>query len=257
MIYAVKFSKNGKVYYYDGQNKKYHNNVNVIVESDKGLMYGKVVKALNDVKDIDLNNLKKIVRATTRSDYDNYLKNLKDAELALNKAKELAKKLNLPMKFLSSLYTFDRKQLLFNFTADDRIDFRTLTKQLAAIYKTRIELRQIGVRDKASLVGGIGACGRELCCAGFLKNINSVSMNMAKNQNLALNPNKINGACGRLFCCLEYEDENYCHLRSKLPKPGDIVSDGKVIEVNLLKAKIKVESKDGEVKEVDYSDSIK
>ena len=149
------------------------------------------------------------------------------------------------MKFLSSTYTFDRKQLLFQFTADERVDFRELTKKLASLYKTRIELRQIGARDKACSVGGIGQCGRNLCCSSFLKTLESVTMNMAKNQNLALNPTKINGVCGRLLCCLAYEDANYFESRKGIPNVGSKVKydeiEGKVVFVDILNRKIKVD----------------
>jgi len=246
-IYGVKFSDNGKVYYFDASNLKIHLNVNVIVETEKGLQYGKVVEKINKIDNEQLKEgLKKIVRLTTKDDYNQYLKNLKEADQALKVSQDLAKEFNLDMRFLSASYTFDKKQLLLNFSADERIDFRDLTKKLASIYKTRIELRQIGARDKASSVGGIGPCGRTLCCASFLKNLESVSMNMAKNQNLALNPSKINGACGRLFCCLAYEDENYQEAHKGLPNVGAFVNyndiKGKVISVDILRRKIKVDA---------------
>ncbi len=153
------------------------------------------------------------------------------------------------MHIIDASYTFDRKQLLFNFTADDRIDFRELAKRLASIYKTRIELRQIGVRDKAREVGGLGACGRMLCCNTFLSDINSVTINMAKNQMLALNPSKINGSCGRLLCCLSYEDVVYSKLRENLPNIGEMYKDknvsGKVVDLDILGQKIMVEDKQG------------
>lgn len=246
-IYGVKFNDNGKVYYFNASNLKIHLNVNVIVETEKGLQYGKVVEKIEKLEDELLKeDLKNIIRLTTKDDYKQYLKNLKDADQAMNTAQKLAKEFNLDMKFLSASFTFDKKQLLLNFSADERIDFRDLTKKLAAIYKTRIELRQIGARDKASSVGGIGPCGRTLCCASFLKNLESVSMNMAKNQNLALNPSKINGSCGRLFCCLAYEDQNYQEAHKGLPNIGAFVKydniKGKVISVDVLNRKIKVDT---------------
>ena len=150
-------------------------------------------------------------------------KNLKDAEKALNKAREIIEELKLDMRLLDASYTYDRKQLLFNFIADERVDFRELAKRLAQVYKTRIELRQIGIRDKAKEIGGIGPCGRMLCCNTFLTDLNSVTINMAKNQMLALNPTKINGVCGRLLCCLSYEDEVYTELAKGLPRVGQKV----------------------------------
>ena len=255
-IYGVKFGDSGKEYYFEGQNLKIHHNVCVIVETEKGLQYGKVIRK---VKETDIKSeevLKKILRLTTKEDYKQHLINLKEAEVALKNAQQIANDLRLGMHFLSSSFTFDRKQLLFNFTADERVDFRELTRKLAALYKTRIELRQIGARDKACSVGGIGQCGRELCCSTFLQSLESVSMTMAKNQNLALNPTKINGSCGRLLCCLAYEDSEYQRCGKGLPSVGDhVVMDkinGKVISVDVLNRKIKVFC-ENELKEVDLN----
>lgn len=245
-IYGVRFLDNGRIYYFNAHDLKVNKNVCVIVETERGLQYGKVVAKIPESElSSDKENYKDIVRLTTKDDYKKYLANLKDAEQALKKAQEIANQLNLEMHFLSSSYTFDKKQLLFNFTADERIDFRELTRKLAAIYHTRIELRQIGARDKACSVGGIGQCGRELCCKSFLNSLESVSMNMAKNQNLALNPSKINGSCGRLLCCLAYEDQNYLDSQKGLPNIGDVVTiennKGKVISVDILNRKIKLD----------------
>lgn len=245
-IYGVKFNDNGKVYYFNALNLNIHMNVNVIVETDKGLQYGKVVEKIDENKAKEIKEeFKNIVRLTTKEDYKQYLKNLKDAEQALKTAQNIANDMNLDMRFLSSSYTFDKKQLLLNFSADERIDFRDLTKKLAGMYKTRIELRQIGARDKASAVGGIGQCGRTLCCSTFLKTLESVSMNMAKNQNLALNPSKINGCCGRLLCCLAYEDDSYVEAHKGLPNVGTNVKydnvQGKVVSVDILNRIIKVD----------------
>lgn len=243
-IYGVKFTETGKIYYFDAQNLNIHMNVNVIVETEKGLQYGKIVEKVDESTVEEKNSIKKILRLTTKEDYKQYLKNLKDAEQALKKAQMIATELNLDMHFLSASYTFDRKQLLFNFTADERIDFRDLTKKLASIYKTRIELHQIGARDKASSVGGIGSCGRTLCCSTFLRTLESVSMNMAKNQNLALNPSKINGCCGRLLCCLTYEDQCYQESKKGLPNIGAKVTygdiQGVVTSVDILNRTLKV-----------------
>lgn len=245
-IYGVKFNDHGKVYYFNASNINIHLNVNVIVETEKGLQYGKVVEKVEQNKIGSLDNIKNIIRLTTKDDYKQYLKNLKDADQALKNAQKIANELNLDMRFLSSSFTFDRKQLLLNFTSDERVDFRELTKKLASIYRTRIELRQIGARDKASLVGGIGSCGKELCCSSFLKTLESVSMNMAKNQNLALNPAKINGCCGRLLCCLAYEDECYELARKGLPSIESNVNfegvSGKVTAIDILNRKIKIDT---------------
>ena len=256
-IYGVKFSDKGKVYYFSSPHLKINNNVCVIVDTENGLQYGKVVQKVEE-KDIASfkDTLKEIVRTTTKEDYKKHLQNLKEAEHALKSAQKLANELHLEMRFLSATFTFDKKQLLFTFTADERVDFRELTRKLAAIYRTRIELRQIGARDKACNVGGIGPCGRELCCSSFLNSLESVSMNMAKNQNLALNPSKINGCCGRLFCCLAYEDQAYLDAQKGLPHVGDVVHykdlKGKVVSVDILNRKIKVDC-GNEIKEVDMN----
>jgi cell fate regulator YaaT (PSP1 superfamily) len=256
-IYGVKFTDNGKVYYFNGHNLKLNKNINVIVETEKGLQYGKVIDKIPDEELRDVQEpFRDIIRATTKEDYKQYMKNLKDAEIALHNAQKISNDLGLEMHFLTSSYTFDRKQLLFNFSADERVDFRELTKRLAGIYRTRIELRQIGARDKACSIGGIGQCGRTLCCSTFLKNLESVSMNMAKNQNLALNPSKINGCCGRLLCCLAYEDEAYQNAQKGLPSVGSNVSyddiKGKVTSVDILNRKVKVDV-GNEIVEVDLS----
>ena len=256
-IYGVKFNDKGKVYYFNAHDLKLNHNVCVIVETEKGLQYGKVVDKIEkkDLKNVS-ENIKDILRVTTKEDYKQYLDNLKTAEQALKKAQNIADDLGLEMHFLSANFTFDRKQLLFNFTADERIDFRELTRKLAAIYRTRIELSQIGARDKACSVVGIGQCGRELCCASFLNSLESVSMNMAKNQNLALNPSKINGACGRLLCCLAYEDQAYLEALKGLPSLGDTVTidsdQGKVVSVDVLNRKIKLDC-GNEIKEVNLN----
>ena len=165
------------------------------------------------------------------------------------------------MKLISSYYTFTRDMLLFKFYSDDRVDFRKLAKDLAKLYRTRIELRQVGVRDKAKEIGGCGQCGRELCCKGFLSEFNSVSINMAKNQNIALNPNKINGICGRLLCCLQYEDDCYKECRKRLPKVGNIVETekgtGKVLSVDPLNMKYKILNDKNEAVECELNDGVK
>ncbi len=244
-IYEVTFKDKGKGYYFNGHDLKIPNKVTVIVETERGLQFGRVVDNTNlEEIHIDMANLKDIVRIATRKDYEQYLKNCKDGENALKDARKISEELGLDMRFLDASFTFDRKQLLFNFYADERVDFRELAKRLANIYKTRIELRQVGARDKAELIGGIGICGRKLCCSSCLKNLESVSMNMAKNQNLALNPSKINGACGRLLCCLAYEDDEYVRCGYGMPSVGDKVKtvdgEGQVLSVDILNRKYKV-----------------
>ena len=227
--------------------------VTIIVKDSKSTYFARVVKE-------ELNNTINLaeydfVRISSKKDYQIFKNNEKLASKALIKCQELADKLNLGMKVLSCDYTFNQNQLLFSYTADSRIDFRDLVKELALIYKTRIELRQVGVRDKASIVGGCGQCGRGLCCAKFLNDLDSVSINMAKNQNIALNPNKINGVCGRLLCCLKYEDDTYTECRRNLPNLGSTIEikegKGKVVAIDLLKQTYKVDIPDVGVIECD------
>ena len=242
-IYGVNFKDNGKIYNFKSK-IRCPINVTFITETEKGLQFGKVVSYIkNDItKNID--ELKDIIRISTKRDYEEHLRNLKDADLALKQCRELVKELGLEMKVINANFTFDRKQLIFNFLADERIDFRELARRLAAIYRTRIELRQIGARDKAKEIGGVGTCGQKICCANFLNHIDSVSMNMAKNQGLALNPSKINGLCGRLLCCLTYEDEEYLRCNEGLPSIGETVKtekgEGQVVNVDILNRSFKV-----------------
>lgn len=257
-IVSVKFKKDGKSYYFDDDNISLSKNDYVLVETDKGIQLGVV-------NDIDLNidrekiktEIKKINKKATKKDYDIYLKNLKDATIVFEDTKKKIDEDNISMKLLDAMYTFDRKQLIFNFTAEDRVDFRDLVKYLAAKYKTHIELHQLGVRDKAREIGGIGPCGLPFCCKTFKNTMDGISINMAKNQNISLNPTKINGCCGRLLCCLSYEDENYTCIRKKLPKIGSIIDvdgiSGKVVKIDLIGQKVFVDV-NGEEKVVDYND---
>lgn len=259
-IYGVVLRDKGKIYYFNGGDLKISINVTVIVETEKGLQFGRVVSVVSPDKIAKFENaLKNIVRISTKKDYDQYLRNLKDAKFALKKAKELSIEFGLNMHFLDAEYTFDRKQIIFNFYADDRIDFRELAKKLASIYRTRIELRQIGARDKAEQIGGIGPCGRELCCSSFLTRLDPVSMNMAKNQNIALNPSKINGSCGRLLCCLAYEDKEYLKCQKGMPNLGQKINTkyglGTVSSVDILQRSYKVLI-NGEIKELSLDEKI-
>ncbi len=242
-IYGVNFKDNGKIYHFKST-FRCPINVTVITETEKGEQFGKVVSYIENSSIKNIEELKNIIRISTKSDYDQYLHNLKDAEKALKDCREIVKELKLDMKVINATFTFDRKQLIFNFLADERIDFRELAKRLASIYRTRIELRQIGARDKAREVGGVGPCGKKLCCASFLNHIDSVSMNMAKNQGLALNPSKINGLCGRLLCCLTYEDDEYVTCNKGMPEIGDIINtpngSGPVVSKDILNRKYKV-----------------
>lgn len=248
-VVGVEFESNGRVYYFSPASFDLESGTNVIVQTERGLQYGKVVVQNMRMKKENLSTpLKNVVRIVTEADNNINIENLKDNKRAFDDCKKLIDKHHLDMNLIDASFTFDRKQLLFHFTADARVDFRELAKKLAAIYRTRIELRQIGVRDKARCIGGIGPCGRELCCASFLYNFDSVSISMAKNQNIALNPNKINGACGRLLCCLTYEDDNYLEARKDMPQIGCIIKTkegrGKVISIDPLAGSYQVEIED-------------
>lgn len=245
-VVGVKLPFSNTIYYFSTTELDIDSGNKVIVETENGFQIGVCVVKPKDEKEENLVlPLKKVVRIATDADLKKEQENDTAAEKALQEAKKIAESLNLNMNFIGSNYTFDRKQLFFLYLADDRVDFRELAKKLAQKYKTRIELRQIGVRDKAKVIGGLGPCGLFLCCNSFLTDFNSVSISMAKNQFLALNPNKINGVCGRLLCCLNYEDEVYTDIKKTLPKVGSIIETkegkGKVIGVNVLKNTYQVE----------------
>lgn len=259
--YGIILNSEGKVYYFNGKELELDINQYVFVETERGLQLGKVARKIDENKiKIPIEEVKCILRVATEDDYNIFLDNLAAAEKCLAKARKIAQDLSLKMNILDATYTFDRKQLLFNFIADERIDFRELAKRLANIYKTRIELRQIGARDKAKTVCGIGQCGRKLCCSTFLNHIDSVTMNMAKNQNIALNPSKINGLCGRLLCCLSYEDEEYTRCQNGLPSVGQTVKTdigtGRVVSVDILNRKYKVDV-DNVLKEIVLDDEVR
>ena len=252
--YGISFKNDGKIYYFKSDINSIPLNTNVIVETERGKQFGKVKSELDETKiKINLEEIKNVLRIASDEDYKQYMDNLKEASEAANKANQYAKELDLKMKFIDGVFTFDKKQLLLNFLADERIDFRELARKLALAYKTRIELRQIGARDKAKEIGGIGPCGRKLCCSQFLHHMDSITMNMAKNQNLSLNPAKINGCCGRLLCCLSYEDEEYARCQKGLPYVGQTVTTkygkGRVINVDILGRKFLINI-DDEIREV-------
>ena len=249
-IIGVKFKKLGKIYFFDPKKEKLNRGDLVIVETANGIEFAEVVVANKEMPEEKLvNPLKSIIRKANYKDIKHNEENEKKEKEAFKKAEELIKQHNLNMNLTDVEYTFDNSKLLFYFTADGRIDFRDLVKDLAAIYKTRIELRQIGVRDQVRKIGGNGVCGRELCCCTFLDNFDSVSIKMAKEQNIALTPSKISGNCGRLMCCLKYEQEVYEEKLSRLPKVGAIVKvedegEGIVDSIEILKEKIRVKFKD-------------
>ena len=257
-VCAIKFKTSSKSYLFKYDNLELNNNDHVIVETEKGTQYGKVVDIdVENTKNINIDKMKPVLRLATDKDEKDYEKNLRQSKEALDFAKKKAMELNLDMRIVDASYTLDKKQLTFNFVADERIDFRDLVKELASKFKTRIELHQMGVRDKAKEVGGLGPCGRALCCSGFLNGVDSISINMAKNQNIALNPTKINGLCGRLLCCLSYEDDVYTDHRKCLPKMGEIVKtsdgEGKVVSLDVLNKKYSVNI-DGDIKEYGCQD---
>ena len=224
---------------------------NIIVKTSRGEQYGKIADIISE-KNSEINDIY-IIRKANKKDYNNYLKNLRLSEDMLKFAKQEVTKLRLDMNFVSADVTLDNKHLLYQFVADERVDFRELAKSIAGKYKLRVELRQIGARDKAKLIDGIGPCGRRLCCASFLDKLDSISMNMAKNQGLALNPSKINGACGRFMCCLTYEYDNYLECRNQLPGVGKMVEtefgEGKVVSEDVLNLKYTVNI-NNELKEI-------
>ena len=247
-IVEVYFEFNNSFSFFRNNGLNLRKNLTVLVNTDKGIQFGKVVDVLEETDKFDEVDLFDVVRISSKKDYFHYLENQKLSKEALLKCRELVKQSDLKMSILDANYNFERTQLLFRFIADERIDFRQLAKDLGAMFKTRIELRQIGIRDKAKEVGGFGPCGRLLCCSSFLKNFDSVTINMAKNQNVSLNPTKINGVCGRLLCCLKYENDIYFEMKKELPKVGDKVEleqgSGKVISVNLFKNSYIVEFSD-------------
>lgn len=261
MVVGVKLNECGKTYYFNSNGIKINISDNVIVNTEKGLQYGIVVCFVDD-KNINKNlEYKNVIRVATKTDYKKYLSNIKDANKALVKCNELIDKYGLLMKIIDVNYTFDREQLIFRFLSDDRVDFRQLAKDLGSIFKTRIELRQVGIRDKAKEIGGIGPCGRKICCNSFLTEFDSVSINMAKNQNLSLNPSKINGVCGRLLCCLKYENDIYTEYKKDLPDVGNKIKtdeyEGKVISVDVFNKVYKVLCNSGEIIVVDKKNDSK
>lgn len=245
-IIRVRFRPNGKIYYFDPQNFEVEAGSFVIVETARGVEYGKVVLGRREVEEGKITaSLKPIIRIATEDDTRRYEDNKKKSKRAFGICLEKIAKHKLDMKLIEAEYTFDNNKVLFYFTADRRIDFRELVKDLASVFKTRIELRQIGVRDETKMVGGIGICGREFCCNKHLSEFVPVSIKMAKEQNLSLNPTKISGVCGRLMCCLKHEQDTYEYLNEKLPNVGDFVrtidgNKGEVMSVNVLRQKVKI-----------------
>ncbi len=253
-VLGVKFKNTAKTYYFAPANENdfYEEGSGVIVETSKGVEYGTVVFGVKEIADENISHpLKPVVRKATEKDVQKVKNNEKKIPEAMSYAGEKIRELNLEMKLISCEYAFEGNKLTFCFSADDRIDFRELVKVLASKFKVRIELRQVGIRDETKILGGIAPCGRECCCASCLPEFSKVSIKMAKNQGLHLNPSKISGLCGRLMCCLEYENEYYAEVYKKMPKLGGTVKtpegEGVVISNDMLKliSKVKITHSDG------------
>ncbi|NEU32523.1 stage 0 sporulation family protein [bacterium LRH843] len=250
-VVGIRFKKAGKIYYFSPGSFNLEKGEAVIVETSRGVEYGRVVIGTKSVEENDVVlPLKQVIRVATQKDKLTVQENLDSAKKAFDVCTQKITEHDLDMKLVDVEYTFDRNKVLFYFTAEGRIDFRELVKDLAAIFRTRIELRQIGVRDEAKMLGGIGPCGRVLCCSSFLGDFEPVSIKMAKDQNLSLNPAKISGLCGRLMCCLKYENDMYEEAKKEMPDIGKQIQTphgkGKVVGLNLLERLIQVELADGE-----------
>lgn len=245
-VVGVRFKKAGKVYYFDPGEIALEKGSHVVVETTRGIEYGEVVVAPREVPDEEVvAPLKQVLRRATPEDQQQIEANREKEKKAFQVALEKIAVHELPMKLISVEQTFDGNKIIFYFTADGRIDFRELVKDLAAVFRTRIELRQIGVRDEAKMVGGLGCCGRELCCASWLADFAPVSIRMAKEQNLSLNPTKISGICGRLMCCLKYENDVYEEAKAGYPEIGTSVlapeGEGKIVAINIFRKTLSVE----------------
>ncbi len=255
-IVGIRFRTAGKVYYFDPLHFEINKGDHVIVETARGVEYGTAVSGIREIEEDKITQpLKPVIRIATERDDKQQEENKRKEKEAFQICLEKIRKHNLEMKLIDTEYTFDNNKILFYFTADGRIDFRELVKDLAAVFKTRIELRQIGVRDETKVLGGIGICGRALCCHTFLSEFAPVSIKMAKEQNLSLNPTKISGVCGRLMCCLKNEEETYEELNRRLPNVGDFVTTedglkGEVHSVNVLRQLVKIVVENDDEKEI-------
>lgn len=258
-VVGIRFKKSGKIYYFDPNKLDIKSGDNVIVETVRGIEFGQCVIGPKEISENEVvTPLKNVIRKATEEDAQKHDENKKRQEEALKVCTEKIEKHKLPMKLIDVEYTFDNNKIIFYFTAEGRVDFRELVKDLAAVFRTRIELRQIGVRDEAKMVGGLGPCGRPMCCSSFLGDFVPVSIKMAKEQNLSLNPTKISGICGRLMCCLNYEQSTYEDIKKELPKVDSIVDTpygrGQVVYNSVVNesAKVKIKTPDGEdtIKEV-------
>ena len=255
-VIGVRFRTAGKIYFFDPLEFEIKRGDHVIVETARGIEFGTVMSGVTEVEEEKvIQPLKPVLRIATERDIEQEAENKVKEKEAFKVCLEKIRKHELDMKLIDAEYTFDNNKVLFYFTADGRIDFRELVKDLAGVFKTRIELRQIGVRDETKIVGGIGICGRPLCCHSYLSDFIPVSIKMAKEQNLSLNPTKISGVCGRLMCCLKNEEETYEELNRRLPGIGDYVTTedglkGEVQSVNVLRQLVKVVVETGDEKEI-------
>lgn len=256
-IVGIRFKKAGKTYYFSPEGFDLHIDDAVIVETARGIEFGLVNLEPKEISESSLvSELKPVVRKATEKDIETHKENMKKEEKAFSICEEKIKSHNLDMKLVDVEFTFDNNKVIFYFTSDGRVDFRELVKDLASVFRTRIELRQIGVRDEAKMLGGIGPCGRPLCCSSYLADFTSVSIKMAKDQNLSLNPTKISGICGRLMCCLKYEQDTYEEIRKRLPRVGSIVEtvdgQGEVVLNNTIKEQVKVKIRVGNEDVLEY-----
>lgn len=258
-IIGVRFKKAGKLYYFDPDGMQMEEGSHAIVETVRGVEYGTVIKSNTLVDESEvIQPLKKVIRKATPEDDDSEAQNRLREKDAFGICEEKIAKHGLDMKLIDVEITFDHNKLIFYFTSDERVDFRELVKELAGVFRTRIELRQIGVRDEAKMLNGIGICGRPLCCATFLGDFQPVSIKMAKEQSLSLNPTKISGICGRLMCCLKYEEDVYEELNKKMPSVGDIISTvdgtGEILSTNVLMQTVKaaVRKKENDPPTIDF-----
>ncbi|OOM81677.1 hypothetical protein CLPUN_08600 [Clostridium puniceum] len=249
-VIGVRFKKAGKIYYFSPLELNIKKDDYVIVETARGIEFGECVIGIKQIQEEDIvSPLKNVIRIADEKDINKHKENKEKEKEALDICLQKIEEHKLDMKLIDVEYTFDNHKVIFYFTADGRVDFRELVKDLATIFKTRIELRQIGVRDEAKMIGGLGPCGRPMCCSTFLGDFASVSIKMAKEQNLSLNPTKISGICGRLMCCLNYEQNTYEDIRKRLPKVGSIVKtevgNGEVVGNSIVKELVKVKIKRG------------
>ncbi len=261
-IIGVRFKRVGKTYYFSPKNLKFLKGEFVIVETARGIEYGEVVMENREVEDEKIvSPLKEVIRKATEEDQKKALENLNKEKEAFVTCEKMIQKHKLEMHLVDVEFTFDNNKVLFYFTAEGRVDFRELVKDLASVFRTRIELRQIGVRDEAKMLGGLGICGKTFCCSTFLGEFSTVSIKMAKEQGLSLNPAKISGTCGRLMCCLNFEQEGYEQLLKNIPKVDAIVStplgNGIVTNIDVLQGKLKVRLDGDNIPKLFYKDEVK